>query len=171
MGAIQKGIEREKPSYCQKLPSHSYLWHTWMDWAPAHLSTRFLPSGAGKPYVGVTIQHLSVGEQRNHPALWDALTHIWEHRCGSCSIFLFLILLKYLEKRGTSLQCIMDYQLIRGKNQIWFLILYHIILKLTEYAMRIVRYNTNLKKKTALRIVSEHIFIGNGLSDSSCRLA
>lgn len=65
----------------------------------------------------------------------------------------------------------MDYQLIRGKNQIWFLILYHIILKLTEYAMRIVRYNTNLKKKTALRIVSEHIFIGNGLSDSSCRLA
>lgn len=72
----------------------------------AHLSTRFLPPGAGEPQAGVTTQHFSIGEQRIPSALWDALMHVQKHRCGSGRTFLFLILVKYLQERGTSSQYI-----------------------------------------------------------------
>lgn len=59
-----------------------------------------MPPGAGEPQAGVTTQHFR--EQRLHAALWDALMHVQKHRCGSGRAFLFLILVKYLQERGTS---------------------------------------------------------------------
>lgn len=71
-----------------------------------------------EPRTGVTTQHVPIREQRNNLDLLHALMHIWECRCGVfCRIFLFLILVKYLEKGGTSLQYIMRYKLVRGKHK------------------------------------------------------
>lgn len=50
--AIQMGIEKGKPSQCQKLLSHSCLWHTWMDWAQHIWAQGFCLQELASPRLG-----------------------------------------------------------------------------------------------------------------------
>lgn len=97
----------------------------------AHLSTRFLPPGAGQPQAGVTTQHFPVREQRLRSALQDALMHVQKHRCGSGRIFAFSNFSKIFTRERYFLTVHQALVTDKSEHKFWALILHPIIPKTT----------------------------------------